>query len=139
MNRTSARIGNRTDEMPAVAAMVERFGAQWNIPTRIVNDVNVALDEVLSNIISYAYPSGEGGEIHIRLDLQPGEMIVDVTDAGRPFDPLEAPSPDLTTRLNARRVGGMGIHFIRSLVDEISYERVGRENRLRLRKRLPAA
>jgi anti-sigma regulatory factor (Ser/Thr protein kinase) len=78
-------------------------------------------------------------EILVRLAYQPGEVHVDVEDEGKPFDPLQVPPPDLHSPLQERQVGGLGIHFIKQLVDEVTYARVDGRNRLHLTKRLPAA
>jgi serine/threonine-protein kinase RsbW len=137
MDRMERRIANRWEEMPDIVAMVERFGAEHACPSQVINDVNVVLDEVLSNIISYGYEDGEQSDILVRLDYRPGEVLVEVEDAGKPFDPLKAPPPDLGVPLEARQVGGLGIHFIKSLMDDVAYARVDGKNRLRLRKKLP--
>jgi serine/threonine-protein kinase RsbW len=138
MDRMERRIANRWEEMPDIVAMVERFGAEHACPGPVINDVNVVLDEVLSNIISYGYEDGEQSDILVRLDYRPGEVLVEVEDAGKPFDPLKAPPPDLGVPLEARQVGGLGIHFIKSLMDDVAYARVDGKNRLRLRKKLPS-
>jgi serine/threonine-protein kinase RsbW len=130
------RIPNRLDAMPEVAAMVEAFGNEHGLSRRVVHDVNVVLDEVLSNVISYAFEPGTRSEIGVRLKIAGGKIVIDVEDAGRPFDPLGAPSPDLTGGLRERRVGGLGIHFVRNLMDAVEYARVGERNRLRLSKTL---
>jgi anti-sigma regulatory factor (Ser/Thr protein kinase) len=137
MDGTEMRIANRREEVRSAAAMVERFSAEHRIPGQVVHDINVALDEVLANIISYAFAPGEVSEILVRLVHRPGEMELVVEDGGKPFDPLRAPRPKLGTPLEARQVGGLGIHFVKSLMDEVSYERVDGRNRLRLKKRLP--
>jgi serine/threonine-protein kinase RsbW len=135
MEHTETKIFNRREEMPAVVAMVEGFGIAHGMPTQAVNEINVALDEVLSNIISYGYGPEERGEIVIRLAHRPGEILVEVEDTGPPFDPMQAPPPELSATLQARRVGGLGIHFIKSLMDEVEYMHADGKNRLQLRKR----
>jgi serine/threonine-protein kinase RsbW len=130
------RIANRRDEMPAIARMVEGFGAEHLVPRAMVNDLNVALDEALNNIIAYGYEPGERSDIIVRLTSAAGEIVVEIEDAGRPFNPLEAPAPDLSGSLRERNVGGLGIPFIKNLVDEVTYDRIAGYNRLRLRKRL---
>jgi anti-sigma regulatory factor (Ser/Thr protein kinase) len=104
-----------------------------------VNDLNVALDEALNNIIAYGYGPGERSDIIVRLTSAAGEIVVEIEDAGRPFNPLEAPAPDLSGSLRERNVGGLGIPFIKNLVDEVTYDRIAGYNRLRLRKRLAVA
>jgi len=130
------RIANRRDEMPSVAAMVERFGRAHLVPSRIVNELNVALDEVLNNVISYGFEPGARSEVLVRLSLDGGEIVVEIEDAGRPFDPLAAPPPDMSGSRRERRVGGLGIHFVRQLMDDVTYARSAGRNRLRLMKRI---
>jgi serine/threonine-protein kinase RsbW len=139
MDCVEVRIVNRLEDISRVADMVERFGAEHSIPGPVVNDLNVALDEVLNNIVSYAYRPTEQGEIVVRLDYRTGEVQVEIEDAGPPYDPLQAPAPDLDRPLHERPIGGLGIHFIKSLMDEVAYVRLDGKNRLRLTKRLPAA
>jgi serine/threonine-protein kinase RsbW len=136
MGRTELCITNRLEEMATVVTMVEDFGAAHSIPDTVINDFNIALDEVLNNIISYGYPEGGKHEIMIRLTFQPGEVLAEVHDDGRPFDPLRAAPPDLSGTIRTRGVGGVGIHFVKALMDDVVYARVGNENRLLLRKRL---
>ncbi len=136
MAEVEARIPNRRDEMRTIAALVEQFGLTHLVPSRIVNELNVALDEILNNIISYGFEPGEQSEILVRLSLQQGERVAEIEDAGRPFAPLGAPPPDLAGGLRERRVGGLGIHFVRNLMDAVEYARVGECNRLRLSKTL---
>jgi serine/threonine-protein kinase RsbW len=132
-----ARIGNRREDMPVIVAMVERFGAEHKLPSAEIHELHVVLDEVLSNIIGYAYGEGERGEILVRMIYRPDEVLVDIEDTGTAFDPLQVSQPDLTLPLKDRKIGGVGIHFIKSLMDEVAYARLGGINRLRLRKKLP--
>ena len=119
--------------------MVEQFGAENGVPGDVVNDINIALDEALSNILSYAYGPDEQSDIVVRLAYQPGEVRVEIEDTGPPFDPLRAAPPDLGKSVHDRSVGGLGILFIKSLMDEVAYARIDGKNRLQLTKRLPAA
>ncbi len=139
MDRMEARIGNRREDMPVIVAMVERFGAEHKLPSADIHELHVVLDEVLSNIIGYAYGEGERGEILVRMTYRPDEVLVDIEDTGTAFDPLQVSQPDLTTPLKDRKIGGVGVHFIKSLMDEVAYARLGGINRLRLRKKLPSA
>ena len=139
MDRAEARISNRIEDLPIVVELLDRFGEDNDIPVATIDDLNVALDEALSNVIAYAYPADEQGEIVVRLALLPGQVVVEVEDTGAPLDPLAAPPPDLTTPLEERQLGGVGIHFIKTLMDEVSYARIDDKNVLKLTKRLPAA
>jgi anti-sigma regulatory factor (Ser/Thr protein kinase) len=133
------RIANDHAAMATVADRVERFGAEEGLSPDVVNAVNVALDEVMNNIISYGYDEGVRAEILLRFDRQPRRLLVEIEDTGKAFNPLEAPAPDLTSPLAERQVGGLGIHFIKHLMDEVSYTRMGRTNVLKLVKNLAIA
>jgi anti-sigma regulatory factor (Ser/Thr protein kinase) len=102
----------------------------------VVNALNVVLDEAVSNAINHGYDAGVRGEIAVRLRRAPDGVLLEVEDDGRPFDPLQAPPPDLTLSLERRPIGGLGIHLIRNLMDEVSYARVGGRNVLKMVKHL---
>jgi serine/threonine-protein kinase RsbW len=131
------RIRNKMEEMPAVVSMVERFGVEHGISDVAINEINLALDEILSNIISYGYPQGEAGAIMVRLRYRPGQVMAEIHDNGISFDPLRAAPPDLAATVKDRKVGGLGIAFVRELMDEVAYSRVAQENQLVLTKKLP--
>jgi anti-sigma regulatory factor (Ser/Thr protein kinase) len=138
MAQVEIRIPNRRDKMSEAAEMIESFVRAQGGSREMVHDVTVALDEVLSNIISYGYGARENGDILVRAAVQDGRIVVEIEDTARPFDPLTAPVPDLSASLRERKVGGLGIHFVRQLMDDVAYARVAGTNRLRLSKRLSA-
>ena len=133
MNTLEARIRNKLEDIPRVLDLVATLGAKHNLPQAAVLDMNVALDEVLSNIIKYAYTDESIHEIELRMTASEDEVTVEVKDDGRPFDPLSVPPPELDRPLAERRVGGLGIHFVRHLTSGASYSRVAGCNRLIIR------
>jgi serine/threonine-protein kinase RsbW len=135
-DRLVLRIANRTPEMNKVADGVSKFGADHGLPSGILNALNVALDEILSNTIRYGYVDDYPHEITVTLFLKAGELVAEVQDDGIAFDPLAAPAPDLSGGLHDRKLGGLGVHLVRSLMDGVEYTRKGTSNRLRLVKRL---
>jgi serine/threonine-protein kinase RsbW len=130
------RIGNRIVEMKKVVEGVNRFGADHALPKAVLSDLNVALDEILNNTINYGYADDKRHEIVVSLSLARGELVAEVQDDAMAFNPLKAPTPDLSAGLHDRRLGGIGVHLVRSLMDNVEYAREGESNRLRLRKRL---
>lgn len=128
-------ILNRRGELARVAALLDRLAAEQRLAPEIVADMQVALDEILSNIAKYAYADGAEHRIDVRLRVLGGVLEAVVEDDGAPFDPLAVPAPDVSAPLRERRVGGVGIHFARNLLDELTYERIGERNRLVLRRR----
>jgi len=128
------RIANRIAEMTRVAELVDGFGARYGLPNDVVVALNVSLDEILNNIISYAYDDAGRHDIAVRLVLRPGYVEVVVEDDGRPFNPLLVAAPDLVA--NPRLVGGVGLHFVRKLTDHLEYARRDGINELRFMKKL---
>src|SRR5581483_1127751 len=100
-------------------------------------DIQVALDEALSNIVAHGYAGATIGTIVVRLACRDGEVCIEAEDEGAAFDPLQAPLPDLTADLAERQIGGLGIHFIRSLMDTVCYNHRDGKNLLRMIKRVP--
>lgn len=104
-----------------------------DIPGR---DLRLAVEEAVVNVISYAYPEGVEGEISIELTAGGTTAEVRISDAGAPFDPTRAESPDTTLAAPERQIGGLGIFLLRELTDEIRYERREGKNILTLIKNL---
>ena len=96
----------------------------------------MALDEALSNVVRHGFADRRPHEITVVLTLAIDELRVAIEDDGHSFNPLTAPRPDLDSPLGERRVGGVGVHLIRELMDRVRYERVGGRNRLTMVKRL---
>lgn len=130
-------ISNTLSELENVRQAVERFYQRNALPERHIYEVLIATEEIVANIISYAYEPAEqiGRRITIRASLDEREMVVQVSDDGNAFNPLENPAPDLAADLAERQIGGLGIHFVRRLMTDVDYERSGERNIVTLRKR----
>ena len=131
-------LRNHVAELERVGQLVAAFGAAHRLPPQVVFDLTLALDEVLTNVIAYAYADHGDHEIVVRLSQQARTLIAEVEDDGRPFNPLEVPPPDLDAALADRPIGGLGLHLVRRVTDGLDYERAAGKNRLVLRKTLPA-
>jgi anti-sigma regulatory factor (Ser/Thr protein kinase) len=129
-------ILNRGSEVARVAILLDQLGAAHHLAPEVLADMQVALDEVLKNLIDYAYPDDAAHEILLRFEVSDNVLEAVIEDDGVPFDPLSSPKPDLRTPLRERQPGGLGLHFVRNLMSEVIYDRVGNRNRLVLRKRL---
>ena len=101
--------------------------------------MNVALDEMLSNIIKYGYTDDAIHEIHVRLSVSGRMLVAEIEDDGQPFDPCAAGPVDVDAPLEERKVGGLGIHIVRSLMAEVGYARVADRNRLVMKMLLEPA
>lgn len=132
-------LTSRLAEIERMAAAVEAFGAEHGLPDEVIFAVNLSLDEVVTNIISYAYADAQEHQLAVRLSLEAGVLRAEVTDGGRPFDPLTIPTPDLEAPVEERRIGGLGLHIVREMMDELAYRREQDKNVLTLTKHLTAA
>ncbi len=130
------RIANRLPELHRVCEQVEEFLHGNAVCGRDAYHIQLTLDELLTNVISYAYAPGEEQGIDIRLEREPQAVLVTISDRGRPFNPLETPAPDVHAAAEHRPVGGLGIHFARKMMDMMEYERAEGQNILRIRKNI---
>lgn len=120
-----------------VNAWFETFAESHNIDRAICRKMCMVFDDLLSNIIKYAYQGENHGEVEVGLALQDGQLQVTLSDDGLPFDPLGRIEPDTGLSVKDREIGGLGIHLCRKMVDEISYQRQGDRNVLSMRILLP--
>ena len=132
----TVRLANRLEEIERLAAAVEAFGAAHQLPGPVIFAFNLSLDEVVTNVISYAFNDVQEHPIDVHLRLMGDVMQAEVTDSGRPFNPIDVPAPDLDAPIDERRIGGLGIHIVREMMDTLEYAREGDRNILRLRKRV---
>jgi serine/threonine-protein kinase RsbW len=102
-------------------------------------DLRLLTEEACTNVVMHAFPGREPGELTLELDYADGVASVTLIDDGVAFSPSDAPRPDLGADWQSRREGGVGWHLIRTLSDELEYERVDERNRLTLRKRVATA
>ncbi len=108
-------IGKLTDKF-------EEFAVKHDIPAEIKQKINIVFDELLSNTISYAYPDKFVHEIEIKIRFYKEKLIVTIMDDGSPYNPFDRTSPDITLGFEDREIGGLGVHIVKLLVDEYSYE-----------------
>ncbi|MCX6693287.1 MAG: ATP-binding protein [Methanomicrobiales archaeon] len=125
-------------DLDEVITFVEEVLNGEGVPERIVFDVALATDEAVTNVMNYAYPAGDGS-LTVTCELRDAVITISVRDNGSPFNPLATPLPDITSNLEDRQVGGLGVHLIRQLMNEVAYRRDGDENILSMRKQIPIA
>ena len=125
-------IGKGDGEVARAAASFGEFADEHALPAVVRRSVNVALDELLANAVSY----GGAGEVTIEVGLGQGRLTVTLTDDGAPFDPFGKAAPDTALSVEDRPIGGLGIHLVKQLMDEASYQRRNDRNVVVLAKRL---
>jgi anti-sigma regulatory factor (Ser/Thr protein kinase) len=128
-------LRNRLSDIPQAMQRVEAFADRHAVPTAAVQSVLLALEESLVNIMTHGYCDEQEHPITVALTVMEGEMCLELTDDGIPFDPHTLPPPDLSLPVDERPIGGLGVWLMKQMMDEVQYRRVGPQNTLRLVKR----
>ena len=114
------------------------LASQWltdrGAPAEIQNFANLAIEEFATNTIKYGYDDTNEHVIEVNLSLLGGELALTIIDDGHPFNPLEAPEPQLDLPVEDRPVGGLGIYLVRKMSDRMQYVREWNRNSLKLQK-----
>ena len=129
-------ITNELAEIDRVNELFNEFAESCDIPMSVSLKVNMVFDELLTNIISYAYSDEEAHSIDIAISSNEGELAIDITDDGGPFNPFTREDPDTTLSLEERDIGGLGIHLVKNAMDETLYQRRHNRNTVTLIKNL---
>ena len=125
------------ESIPEITGWVDQLLTKAGCTVKARRQIDVALDEILSNIARYAYPEKEGSmTVEIDLDEETGMLSLTFRDEGIPFDPLGKEEPDVTLGVRERAVGGLGIFLVKKMMDEVIYRREGKQNILRLYKKV---
>lgn len=127
-------LQNQLAELQRVAGIVSELGQKQHLSDELVFDINLVLEEIISNIILYGYEDEEMHQIEVELRYNGQELELTIQDDAKAFNPLEAPDPDLDLPLEDRPIGGLGIYLTRSLMDELSYQRTQGKNVLTVGK-----
>lgn len=124
------------DGVGKVNAAFTDFAQKYELPEGVRRSFNVALDELLANLLSHGMAGVDAGALTIEVEPDQERLTVTLVDDGPPFDPFSERAPDTTLSVEDRPVGGLGIHLVRELMDEVSYERRDGRNVVTLVKQL---
>lgn len=126
------------ESLPAFREFIAAAGRRAGLADDVVYDLQLAVDEACTNVITHGYAGMDPGSIILELALQPGRAVLTLTDFGHPFEPSQAPQPDVSAALEDRPTGGLGLYFIYSVMDLVDYQAGEDGNRLSLVRRLAA-
>lgn len=129
-------LKNNLHEIQRLAREITNFSEDNNLSKQIANDLNLCLEEVVTNIISYGYKDSAIHDIIVNLRLNDNEIEIEVIDDALAFDPLINPEPDIKKPLEERPIGGLGIFLVKKLTDEIKYIREKNHNVLKMKKKI---
>jgi serine/threonine-protein kinase RsbW len=136
--RLNLRIANDLAELSRVAESVDEFCANQAIPAACAFKLNIALEELLTNTISYGYADTGQHEIAVDIAREGETLVAEISDDARQYDPLQAPPPDLDSAIEDRRIGGLGVHLVKTMMDDVTYAYRDGRNHVTLRKNIAA-
>ena len=138
--RLEISVANDREGIPEIVAAVTGLIEENGLAPDIAYALELAIDELVTNAISYGYPDGGNGNVTVEVSIDSDRVMLIVRDDGIAFDPLQqAPAPTLEGDIEDRPIGGLGLHLVGAMMDEVAYERREGENRLTcIKRRQPA-
>jgi len=131
----SITLTNDIQQVPQLADFVDMVCEEVGMDMAVAIQMNLAMEEAVVNVMSYAYPADTVGDVTIEAVTIADQLQFTITDCGTPFDPTAKEDVDTTLSAEERPIGGLGIHLVRQLMDSITYERIDGKNVLTLRKK----
>ena len=129
-------LDNDIQQIPQLASFVDAVAEDAGIDFSEAMPLNLALEEAVVNVMQYAYPAGTHGTVTIEALFNKEQLKFIISDSGTPFDPTTKEDVDVSLEVGDREVGGLGIHLIRQIMDDISYEYKDGKNVLTLHKKI---
>ncbi len=137
-NFTAITMDPYPAELDTVFAEIDQFADQQDWPDDLIFQIRLIVEELAMNVINYGNRDGTE-PIELRLATKEETIVLEISDVGKPFDPLtEAPAPDLSSPLEDRPIGGLGLFLVKTLMDEVHYQWEDGRNHLRLITRIRA-
>ena len=128
-------LPNDTQEVPRLNTFVSDMCNSLDAPLDVTAQVQLAVEEAVVNVMDYAYPAGTRGELTVEVQADDEQLQFIIRDTGIPFDPTTTPEIDTTLSAKDRPIGGLGIHLVRQIMDDVQYRRIGEFNVLTLIKK----
>jgi serine/threonine-protein kinase RsbW len=128
-------LRNDISEISRVIDKLEEFGSENKIPGKIITEFALAVDEIITNIISYGYDDNEEHTISVVVFTDDENLTAIVEDEAKQFNPLEVPEADISKTIEERKVGGLGIYLVRKLMDSVEYEYNCGKNIFKIKKK----
>lgn len=129
-------LPNDIETVPQLNEFIDAVADELGLDMSLGMSLNLAIEEAVVNVMDYAYPQGEMGEVKIDVEADDEFLTFIISDAGIPFDPTKKEDADTTLSAEERPIGGLGIFLVKQLMDEIVYEYAGNRNVLTVKKRI---
>ena len=133
-DKLSFELKNNLSELDALEEKIHGFSGQLGLTEKSNCKINLVLEELFTNIVSYGFSDQSEHQIQFTITHENGRLTIQIEDDGVPFNPMDASDPDLECALEERVIGGLGIHLIKNLMDDVLYQRCGEKNILILKK-----
>ena len=132
--RKELRIRNQMTELEKVNQFIGEISEELGLSMELTMDLNLVIEEMVVNVISYAYPEGTEANIELKAESNGKELTFVLSDRGRKFDPTLSKSPDMNVNPAERNLGGMGIYIVKNIMNEVTYQRLEGKNLLTMKK-----
>jgi serine/threonine-protein kinase RsbW len=129
-------LKNDLSELKALHRHLNHWGEAIKLKAISISRINICLDELFTNIVSYGFNDDLEHIIKFTLNVDNNLVTIDIEDDGIPFNPLDKVDPDFPANVECAKIGGLGIHIIRSLMDNVYYERKQANNKLTMKKNI---
>ena len=130
------KIQSDFDDLPAATDAATQFLEINNASDGVIFAANLAIEEIVTNTIKYGYDDARKHEIIVRLEVTQSCLNIEICDDGRAFNPFNQPEPNVSLRSHEPLIGGLGVHFVRKMLDTCSYDRRDGRNIVKLSKKL---
>jgi anti-sigma regulatory factor (Ser/Thr protein kinase) len=132
MDELRVSLSPRLSAVRSLAQMVEEFGDANKLPDQQIYMINLALDELITNMVSYGLRGVARPKIEVALRITDTMLVLSMEDNGQQFDPTDNTEPDLSSAVDERPIGGLGLHLIKAFADRVKYEYAAGKNKLTL-------
>ena len=130
--RSEIQVSNDLNEIDTIQKAFRKFLENHQVNSKNVSKIAIAIDELLSNVINYAFTDDSKHLIDVKMELNKGNFILEIIDDGIPFNPLQMKTPDTSLNLEDRKIGGLGIHMVSKMMDKIEYKRHINKNNVKI-------
>ena len=133
-NKYSFELKSDISELKTLCQHLNHFGQVYGLSESLISEINICLDELFTNIVLYGFQDDLEHIIRFRINLNGNALTLNIEDNGLPFNPLIKKDSELPDDIDKAKIGGLGIHIVKKLMDDIWYERKRGHNRLTLKR-----
>ena len=130
------KLKNQVGELERANRFIEEIGNELGLSMELRMDLNLVMEEMVSNVIFYAYPKDVEGEIELEAEYDGNELCFVLSDSGKEFDPTQKEDANPDINPTEREIGGMGIYIVKNIMNEVSYQRLEGKNLLTMKKNI---